>query len=59
MEQILPIIIGCSVGISICLGWLVFVFVRHLRTKRHPKQEVFEMDDRTLTVKLNNKKNRK
>ena len=59
MKEILPIIIICSVGLVVCFGLLILIFVRFLRRKTRGRREEFEMDESTLTIKLNKKDLRK
>ena len=61
MKEILPIIIVCGVGLAVCAGLLILIFVRFLRKKNilRKKGEEFEMDERTLTIKLDKKDLRK
>ena len=58
MKEILPVIIICGVGLAVCFGLLILIFVRFLRRK-HGKREEFEMDESTLTIKLDKKDLRK
>lgn len=61
MKEILPVIIICAVGLAVCAGLLTLMFVRFLKRKRvfRKKSEEFEMDERTLTIKLDKKDLRK
>ena len=59
MKEVLPIIIVCGVGLSVCVGLLVFFFVRYVRSKIRKKSEEFEMDENTLTIRLDKKDLRK
>ncbi len=53
MKKVLPIIIICSVGIAVALGYIVFIAVKTLIKKRgkRPRNE-FEIEDDTLTIHL-------
>lgn len=59
MQQVLPIIIICGVGLSVCFVLLLIILIRCLQRRFRKKREVFEMDERTLTVKLDKKDLRK
>lgn len=59
MDGILPVIIICSVGIAACFAFLGYVLVQHLRRKIHKKKVEYDLDDRTLTIKLSKKDFRK
>ena len=54
MKEVLPIIIICAVGLALCVTLLVMTFVRYLRKKGlfRKKNEEFDMDEHTLTIKL-------
>lgn len=56
MQQVLPIIIVCCVGLSICFGLLVFYFVRFIVRHFKHKREEFELDENTLTINLDKKR---
>lgn len=55
MDAVLPIIVVCSVGMALCLAYIVFLCVRSLclRKKKH-----FEIEEDVLTVKLHKRKRR-
>lgn len=55
MEGVLPIIIICAIGIAACFAFLGYVFVRYCRKRFHKKKVEYDLDDRTLTIKLNKK----
>lgn len=61
VEKILPLVIVCIVGICICLLFLgIFAWKsakKHFSIRN--RHEVFEMDEKTLTVKLDKKDLRK
>lgn len=61
MKGVLPIIIFCAVGLAVCAGLLITIFVRFLRQRNifRKKREEFEMDENTLTIKLDKKDLRK
>lgn len=61
MKEILPIIIVCAVGLAVCAFLLVLIFVRYLRRKKvfRRRSEEFEIDENTLTIKLDKKDLRK
>lgn len=60
MEQILPLIIICSVGIASCITVLIFLLCKHVvKLKQRHRKEEFELDEKTLTVKLDKKDFRK
>ena len=53
MDKVLPIIIVCSVGIALCLAYIVWMCVKVLRAKlpkRHPRE--LEIEDDVLTIQL-------
>lgn len=57
MEKIMPLVIICAIGIAVCLSLLSVIAWKNIRghfDKRHC-HEVFEMDENTLTVKLDKK----
>lgn len=53
MNQVLPIIIVCALGLTVCIALLVVMFVKHLHKRKKKCKEVFDMDERTLTINLN------
>lgn len=55
MQKILPIIVICSVGLAVCLGLLLFYFVRFVVRRIKRRREVFELDENTLTIHLDKK----
>lgn len=60
MEQILPLIIICSAGIASCIAVLIFLLCKHIvKLKQRHRKEEFELDEKTLTVKLDKKDFRK
>lgn len=60
MDKVLPVIIICSVGIALCLAYIVYLCVRSLRRKppRGRRRNEFEIEDDTLVIKLGGKKNK-
>ena len=57
MNKVLPIIIICSVGIAVCLAYIVWLCVQALRVnppKRHTRE--FEIEDDVLTIRLGKRK---
>ena len=56
MKEVLPIIIGCSVGIVLCVAYLVFLLVRGLKGKVGKRVESFDFDENTLTIDLKKRK---
>lgn len=61
MNGVLPIIIICVVGLAICAILLFMMFARYLRKKNffRKKDEEFEMDENSITIKLDKKDLRK
>ena len=61
MKEVLPIVIICAVGLAVCAALLILMFVRFLRRKNifRRKNEEYEMDENTLTIKLDKKDLRK
>ena len=60
MNQILPVIIVCAVGIGLCLGYIVFLCVKAVRANPPAKhKQVFEIEEDVLTVKLGRRKKKK
>lgn len=60
MDKIMPIIIVCSVGIALCLAYIVWLCVKALRANPHAKRKrEFEIEDDVLTVKLGRRKSKK
>lgn len=57
MEKVIPVIVVCGVGIAVALGYIAFVVVRTISTKRgrRPRNE-FEIEDDTLVIKLGRKR---
>lgn len=56
MKEVLPIIIGCSVGIVLCVAYLLFLLVRGLKGKVGKRVESFDFDENTLTIDLKKRK---
>ena len=56
MDKVLPIIIICSLGIAVALGYIVSVIVRAVLRKRGKRPNEFEIDEDTLTIHLRKKK---
>ena len=54
MEQVLPIIIVCGVGIVACLAYIVAVSVKALR--RSPRKREFEIEEDVLVIQLGKRK---
>ncbi|MCM1289163.1 MAG: hypothetical protein NC183_01710 [Corallococcus sp.] len=60
MGGVLPVIIVCSIGIAACFGFLGYVLVQYLRKKYSCKKRIeYDLDDKTLTIKLDKKDFRK
>ena len=60
MEKVLPIIIVCGVGITLCVAYIVFLCVKALRANPHVRHKhEFEIEDDVLTVKLGKRKGKK
>lgn len=61
MDKILPIIIICSVGIAVCIALLIAILCKKtlLLVRRRRQKEVFDIDESTLTVRLEKKDFRK
>ncbi len=61
MDKILPIIIICSVGIAVCVALLVAMLCKKilLFVRRRRQKEEFDIDESTLTVRLDKKDFRK
>lgn len=57
MNAVLPIIVICSVGMALCLAYIVAVCVKALR-RRPPRKREFEIEENVLTVKLNRRRKR-
>lgn len=56
MKEVLPVVIGCIVGIFICLGYLMFLLVKSIRKKYPKKAETFDFDENTLTIDITKRK---
>lgn len=57
MKEVLPVVIGCSVGIVLCVVYLVILIVRGLRPKCGKRRvESFDFDENTLTIDLKKSK---
>ena len=57
MEQVLPVVIGCSVGIALCVVYLICLALKGLMSKfwaNHPKH--IEIEDNVLTIDLKKRK---
>ena len=60
MNKVLPIIIVCSVGLALCLAYIVWLCVKSLRTNPHVKRKrEFEIEDDVLTIRLGKRKKSK
>ena len=60
MDGVLPIIIVCAVGLAACFAFLGYVLVQYCRKNVFRKRKVeYDLDDKTLTIKLNKKHFRK
>ena len=60
MNQVLPIIVVCGVGIALCLAYIAFVCVRAVRANPPARRtREFEIEEDVLTVKLEKRKNKK
>ena len=57
MKQVLPIIIICSVGIALCLAYIIALIVKSICRRPRKKRE-FEIEENVLTIKLG-KRNRR
>ena len=56
MDGVLPIIIVCAVGLAACFSFLGYVLVQYLRKRFFRKKNVeYDLDDKTLTIKLDKK----
>lgn len=53
MDKVLPIIVVCSVGIALCLAYIVYMCFKMLRAKlpKRPPREL-EIEDDVLTIQL-------
>lgn len=56
MKEVLPVVIGCIVGIVLCLGYLVFLLVKSIKGKYHKRVESFDFDENTLTIDITKRK---
>lgn len=56
MKQVLPVVIGCIVGIVLCIAYLVLLLVRSLKCKGAKGVESFDFDENTLTIDLKKRK---
>lgn len=57
MQQVLPVVIGCSVGIALCVVYLICLALKGLLSKfwaSHPKH--IEIEDNVLTIDLKKRK---
>lgn len=57
MEQALPVVISCCVGIGLCVVYLLYLVARSILSRyweKHPKQ--IEIDDNVLTIDLDSGK---
>ncbi len=52
MDQVMPIIAICAVGLCAAVGYLLFVAVNALRKRFGKHSNVIEIDDDTLVVDL-------
>lgn len=53
MQQILPIVTVCSTLLAVCLGYLVYQFVRYCRAKKASRCEQYVyQDEEVLTIDL-------
>ncbi len=59
MDQVMPIVAICAVGLASCLGYLLFVLIRALRRRFGREKEIFDLEDDTLVVDLSEYKRRK
>ncbi len=41
MQQILPLVTVCATLLAVCLAYLIYVFVRHLKKARRNKTEQY------------------
>ena len=56
MKEVLPVVIGCIVGIVLCLGYLVFLLVKSIKNNHPKKVETFDFDENTLTIDISKRK---
>lgn len=58
MTKVIPIIVICSVGIALALGYIAFVAVKAISAKRGSKRarNEFEIEEDALTIKLRKRK---
>lgn len=56
MQEVLPIIIICCVGLAICLGLLFYYFLRFIVRHFRNRHEEFELDENVLTINLEKKR---
>ncbi len=61
MNKVLPIIIICSVGITACVALLIAMLCKKILifVRRRRQKEEFDIDESTLTVRLDKKDFRK
>ena len=53
MKEVLLVVIGCGVGIVLCIVYLVILLVKSINTKCGKKRvESFDFDENTLTIDL-------
>ena len=56
MDGVLPVIIVCAVGIAACFSFLGYLFVQYFKKRFYHKKKVeYDLDERTLTIKLDKK----
>lgn len=56
MGKVLPVIIVCSIGIAVCIAYLIFLCIGALRKKKKNSRNEFEIEDNVLTIKLGKRK---
>ena len=60
MDQILPVIIVCGVGIALCVAYILFLVIRTVRANPPQRRKhEFEIEEDVLTVSLGRRKNKK
>lgn len=56
MNEVLPVIIICAVGIAAAIAYIVFLIVKTFRRIPRKKRNEFEIEDDTLIIKLGRKR---
>lgn len=52
MDGVMPVVAICAVGLSCCLGYLVFVGVRAVKKRFGKRESTFELNEDVLVVDL-------